>query len=127
MVSLKKFSIMKLKHLYVAIITLMCFTTLAFGQKIQLISGNLNMLKEVTKMNVKYDYSNMEVGKKQEMDFVADKKEAYNRREEGRGDIWAAEWVNDRNRRFEPRFEEEFNKYCSIKLGNYPKEKYTLI
>ncbi len=53
-------------------------------------------------------------------------KEALNKKESGRGDKWEKDWYSDRNRRFEPRFEEEFNKYCEIKAGNYPTEKYTM-
>ena len=76
---------------------------------------------------MEYDYANMEVGKKSEREYVADKKESYNKKEPGRGDKWEESWISDRSRRFEPRFEEAFNSASNVQIGIYPKEKYTLI
>lgn len=112
---------------FAATIVLLFITTFAMAQRARVIDGNLNALKGVKKLNVKYDYSNMEVGKKTEKEYVDDKKESYNRKSAGRGDKWAKEWVADRADRFEPRFEEEFNNNCDIRVGNFPNEKYTMI
>ena len=112
---------------FAATIVLLFVTTFTMAQRARMIEGNLNALKGVKKLNVKYDYSNMTVGKKTEKEYVDDKKESYNRKETGRGDKWAKEWIADRANRFEPRFEEEFNNNCEIRIGNFPGEKYTMI
>ena len=83
----------------------------AFAQRPRVKEGNIETLKGIKKINLKYDYSGMEVGKKAEKEYIAEKKEALNKKESGRGDKWEKDWYSDRNRRFEPRFEEEFNKY----------------
>jgi len=112
---------------FAAMIVLLFVTSFAMAQRARLTEGNLNALKGVKKLNVKYDYNNMEVGKKTEKEYVEDKKESYNSKEPGRGDKWAKDWVADRANRFQPRLEEEFNNNSDIKLGNFPNEKYTLI
>ncbi len=99
----------------------------ASAQKIKLAEGDLGALKGQTSLQVKYDYSSMAVGKfDKEADYVAKKKSEYNAKEGGKGDKWAEAWVDDREARFEPQFEELFNKYSDIQIG--PKSaKYTLI
>ena len=52
------------------------------------------------------------------------------KKEAGTGDSWAIKWVEDREARFEPKFEELFNKHLEddgVKLGRYPEAQYTLI
>jgi hypothetical protein len=79
-------------------------------------SGSLDFLKGQTSLLVKYDYSNMAVGKyKDEAEYIAQKKAEYNKKEAGKGDKWAEAWIADRAARFEPKFEELFNNYCSKK------------
>lgn len=79
-------------------------------------------------MNVQYDYSDMSVGKfKKEEEYIKKKKEEYNSKDEGKGEKWEADWIKDRKERFEPNFEELFNKHGGTKIGNFPKAKYTMI
>ena len=78
-------------------------------------------------MNVEYSYSDMEVGKKTEQEYISEKKEAYNDKEKGRGDKWEKAWVADRTKRFEPRFKQSFNDAADMQIGNNPTAKYTLI
>ncbi len=111
----------------IAATALLLASAMAFAQKAHLEDGNLNMLKGIKKINVKFDYSNMEVGKKTEKEYIEDKMEAYNKKEAGRGEKWAKDWVSDRTRRFEPKFLELFNDNGDIKGGNFPTEKYTMI
>ncbi len=118
---------MKRMYFMMAIAAATSIATNAMAQRVEMMEGNFDALKGVRKMNVKYDYSEMEVGKKKEKDFVADKTETYNGKEPGKGDKWAKDWVADREARFEPRLEDEFNKMGDIKIGHYPNEKYTLI
>ena len=101
------------------------------AQRIKLTEGNLDFLKGVTDINLKYTYDDMTVGKYSEADYVAKKTKEYNKKEEGRGDKWAKMWVEDREKRFEPKFEELFNKYLKkkdvIAEQNNKDAEYTLI
>jgi len=118
---------MKHIHMLTAVVAFLFTTTIVHAERIRVTSGDLSALKGVKKMNVEYDYSNMEVGKKTEKEYIADKKEAYNKKEPGRGDKWEKAWERDRQGRFEPRFEEAFNNVGDLRVGDFPKEKYTLI
>jgi hypothetical protein len=106
-----------MKKLFVLVLVLaMVPGAMLDAQKVKIKSGSLGFLKGQTILLVKYDYSNMAVGKYQkEEDYIAKKREEYNSKEPGKGDKWAESWVNDRASRFEPKFEELFNNYCSKK------------
>ena len=106
---------------------LLCIGTIVHAEKIRVTDGDLGALKGEKKLNVEYDYSGMEVGKKTEKEYVDEKKEAYNDKEKGRGDKWEKSWVSDRTKRFEPRFKESFNDAADLQIGNNPTAKYTLI
>jgi len=81
------------------------------AQKISIQKGSLGAVKG-QKMLATFDYSGMAVGKfDKEEDYIAKKMEDYNKDEAGKGDKWAASWKGDRERRYEPKFEELFNKY----------------
>lgn len=100
----------------------------SYAQKVKVLSGKLNVLKGVERLNLQYDYSKMGVGKfSDEADYVAKKKKDYNEKEAGRGDEWEKAWIADRKNRFEPQFEELFTKYSDITAGDIPEAKYTLI
>jgi hypothetical protein len=95
------------------------------AQKITVQKGSLSFIKGQKTLLATFDYSNMAVGKfAKEDDYLADKAAAYNKDEAGRGDKWKASWKTDRASRFEPSFEELFNKYCS-KIGLSTSSKAT--
>lgn len=105
---------------------LLVFTTNAHAQKLKVIEGSVSGLKTESSVAYQFTYDNMKVGKfDKEEDYIAQKKEDYNKKESGRGDTWAKEWVSDRQDRFEPKFKELFEKY-SEKTEN-KSAKYTLI
>jgi hypothetical protein len=80
------------------------------AQKMVLKSGTFDFLKDQKTLLVKYDYSNMGVGKfDKEDDYVAQKVADYNKSEAGKGDTWKTAWYNDRASRYEPKFELLFN------------------
>jgi hypothetical protein len=120
---------MKLRHLALATaaILLLLISSLAIAQRVEVTDGSLDALKGIKKMNIRYDYNDMSVGKKSEKDYVDEKTDAYNKKEAGKGDKWAKDWKADREGRYEPSFEEGFNKNGDIQVGYNPKEKYTLI
>jgi hypothetical protein len=106
-----------MKKLFVLILVLaMVPGAMLNAQKIKMKSGSLDFLNGQTSLLVKYDYSNMAVGKfPKEEDYIVKKRDEYNSKEAGKGDKWAENWVADRAARFEPKFEELFNNYCSKK------------
>lgn len=101
-----------MKKLFVAVFILMLSSGLVLdAQKISIQKGSLGAVKG-QKMLATFDYSGMAVGKfDKEEDYIAKKMEDYNKDEAGKGDKWAASWKGDRERRYEPKFEELFNKY----------------
>jgi hypothetical protein len=98
----------------------------ANAQKVKNTSGNADVLKPETTVNIEFVYDNLSVGKyKNEQDYIAAKTEEYNKKEAGKGDTWAASWKNDKASRFEPKFIELFtiNSGMTVNKG----AKYTLI
>jgi hypothetical protein len=101
-----------------------------FSQKLK--SGSFTALKGQTVINLKYDYSNMAVGKyKNEKDYIDKRTADLNKKEAGSGDKWAEAWVSDRQARFQPMFEKTLNMPLNV-IGvsvrdNAPDARYTLI
>lgn len=68
----------------------------------------------------------MSVGKfDNEADYVKKRTEELNKKESGRGNTWAKAWVDDRQSRFEPKFDELFTKNSEMTLNK--NAKYTII
>lgn len=107
----------------------LAFASTAMAQRIKMKEGSLAPLKGVKKINIRYDYSNMTCTTKDipEAEFVANKKEDYNKKEPGKGDKWAESWVADREKRFAPQFKELFEKHSDMQLAEGTTEQYTLI
>lgn len=98
------------------------------AQKITLVKGDASVLKNEKTITTKFTYDSMSVGKfDKEADYVDQKKEDYNKKEAGKGDQWAKAWVNDRESRFEPRFNEKFTESTGISVSAQPAANYTLI
>jgi hypothetical protein len=96
------------------------------SQRIRLMEGSLASLRGEKEINIEFAYDNIRVGKyDKEEDYVNKLKEDYNRKEPGRGDSWAKYWYDDRHAKYEPQFEEWFEKYNDLKQSS--KAKYTLI
>lgn len=96
------------------------------AQKVKLIEGDLSAVKNEKTINTEFAYDNMKVGKfDKESEYVEKKKEEYNKKEAGRGDTWAVRWVDDREEKFEPQFNELFEKTSGMTIT--PKAKYTII
>lgn len=118
-----------LKTLLVALIVF--GATNVQAQKIKVKKGNLDFLKGQTAINLEYDYSDMAVGKfDKEEEYVAEKVSEYNEAEPGKGDTWKENWINDREQRFEPKFEELLSAYtekADCEFGQNLDSQYTLI
>jgi hypothetical protein len=100
-----------------------------FGQKLK--SGDLTVLKGQTTINLQYDYSAMAVGKfATEAEYLKKGTDDRNAKEPGTGDAWAAKWNTGKTEKYQPAFEEDFNKQaegCGITGKTDPSAKYTLI
>ena len=123
---------MKLKTIFI-VLSAVLFTYGANAQK--LIPGEkgksyLEFLKGQEKIKLAFVYDDMQVGKMTEEAYVAKKKEEYNEKEAGRGDKWEKMWVEDRSKRFSPKFKELFNKYVEndgLSVDeSYDDAKYTM-
>ena len=100
---------------------------------VNLKSGSLSPLRQEKTVNVEYSYEGMRVGKFiNEQEYVDKKIADYNQKEPGRGERWRQAWVDDRTRRFQPKFELLLNKVLGekgkyLKFGDYKNARYTLI
>jgi hypothetical protein len=115
---------------YLITCTLLCSLLLGSiatsAQKLKLKDGDLSVLKDQTSINFEFTYDNMAVGKfDTEKEYIDKKTEEYNKKEPGRGDNWAKNWVGDRKQQFEPKFIELFTK--ASELSESKTAKYTLI
>ena len=96
------------------------------AQRIKLVEGSLNAVKNEKSINTEFTYDNMRVGKyDKEDEYVKAKTAEYNKKEAGKGDTWAKNWVDDRQERYEPQFNELFEKTSEMSIT--PKAKYTLV
>ncbi len=109
------------------------FASFGYSQKIVPVEGEKSFvfLKGQSTINVEFDYSDMGVGKfDKEEDYVKSKVEEYNKEEAGRGDKWKESCIGARERVYQPKFMELFNKGLT-KSGMTGVEggeaKYTLI
>lgn len=117
---------MKLLKLSSSLFFLGMISLSSMAQKIKLIEGDLAPLKGETSIAAKFTYDHMRVGKyDKEEDYVAKKTADYNKKEPGRGDNWAKSWASDRERMFEPKFIELFEKETEMTVKK--EAKYTLI
>jgi len=108
---------------------MIAFSAGGYAQHIKIIEGDLSPLKGQKNINTEFTYENMAVGKfKTEAEYVAKKKEEYNKKEPGKGDKWAEDWVADRTGNFDRKFNELFEKHSDIRVTGAKKDaKYTLI
>lgn len=93
---------------------------------------DLSYLKGQKEIGLQFTYDNLTVGKKgkTEAEYVAEKTAEANKKEAGKGDAWAKAWVDARQKTYEPKFEELFNKAADDKISGYRKNtsaKYTII
>jgi hypothetical protein len=122
---------MKRLNIAFAMSIVMLLSVTVFAQA-KLISGDVKVLKGQTEVILKYDYSNMGVGKYKNADeYAAEKVAEMNKKKEGSGDAWLEKWKSDRTDRFEPSFRKDFNSevdsYSLSGKDDSPNAKYTFI
>ncbi len=97
-----------------------------YAQRIRVVEGKVPDLKNEKAVNTEFTYDNISVGKfDKEADYIKAKTEEYNKKEAGKGDAWAKKWVDDREYRFQPKFDELLTKYSDLTIDN--NAKYTII
>ncbi len=85
----------------------------AHAQKFKVLEGDIKALNSIPGLKTEYVYTPMSVGKfEDEADYLSKKVKEYNEKEAGKGDRWKKSWIADRKKRFEPSFEELFNKHA---------------
>lgn len=98
----------------------------ASAQKVKTSSGNPDILKSETSVNVEFVYDGMSVGKyKTEQEYVAAKTSEYNSKEAGKGDSWAQSWQTSKANRYQPKFIELFTENSKMTIDK--NAKYTII
>lgn len=117
---------MKTLNKYFVMAVFLFFAINTYAQKIKTTEGSTDVLKNETSINVEFTYDNMSVGKyDKESEYLEKKTAEYNSKEPGKGDSWAKSWITDRQRIFEPKFLELFEKNSG--MSNKADAKYTLI
>jgi len=109
-----------------AILAIAFCTSTAVAQKVKVTSGNSDILKPESTVNIEFLYDNISVGKyKSEKEYIAAKTEEYNKKEAGTGDSWAKKWESDKANRYEPKFIELFTLTSGMTVKK--DAKYTII
>ncbi|MDF3028198.1 MAG: hypothetical protein K0S23_2505 [Fluviicola sp.] len=120
-----------MKKFKLSLLFLLGATLSSNAQKIRTESGDLSFLKGQTELNIKYDFSDFQVGGfSSESEYKNKKIKEYNEKEAGRGDTWENSWERDKKDRFPNKFEELFDKGLTGKIHaaqNNEKATYTLI
>lgn len=120
------------KNIFTSFLVLLLFAfQIGFAQRVDLRSGDVDVLAGQKTVNVQYDYSEFGVGKfATEKEYLDKKSAEYNAKEAGKGDEWKKAWVADRQNKYEPKFEELFNKGLEdkgLKVSQGNDTKYTFI
>lgn len=76
-----------------------------------MIEGKPASLKGEDVFGIEYVYHDLKVGKLTEEAYIEKHKQEREEKEAGSGEAWLEAWKNDRATRYEPKFEELFNKY----------------
>jgi len=106
----------------IRLLSLLCALFIAgsiSAQKIVVKSGSLKDLKGATSIKTVYDYSNLGVGDfSNEDDYIAKRMEESEKNKPGSGPAWKEKWFADREKQYEPKFEELLGKYLpDVKIG----------
>jgi hypothetical protein len=111
---------------------LFAFSSIAVkAQKMVQEKGDVKMLVGETKLLVSYDFDELDMGKEgSESDYLKKKQDALNAKEPGKGDKFVEGWKKNQKERYEPKFEELFNKAIKGKMSlseSNKDAKYKLI
>ena len=115
----------------IAIVGFIATVITAHAQKMVQEMGDVSMLAGQNKMLVEYDFSELDMGKYgNEKEYLNKKRTELNEKEAGKGDKWVEGWEKNKENRYEPKFEELFNKVLADKMmisTTYKDAKYKLV
>ena len=107
------------------------FAQFGAGFKIKLVSGDVKELKSEKDFNLEFDFTGLKVGGVDEEDYLNQKVQEKNKKEPGTGDKFKQAWNDDKEKKYERKFEELFNKNISDVKAKASKNnnsaKYTII
>jgi hypothetical protein len=116
-----------MKHFCLSLAFILFVVPSLLSQNIKLLTGSLKSLKGQQSYNITFTYDSMVVGTNTlESAYLAEKKSQWEAKEPGKGSAFVEMWVNDRKKRYEPAFIQNFEHYSNIKLGD-STAKYTLL
>lgn len=98
-------------------------TLTIYAQKPKTLEGKTKNLKGITTYNLEYDYSDVQIPKyDSEEEFLEDKMAKREEKEAGTGEEFKDSWFDDREKRYEPKFKESFDKRFDEGEFNVSKE-----
>lgn len=110
-------------------VLLLC-TSMMVSQKVKVTQGDFKNLKGITAYNLEFDYSDLSIPKyKSEEEFLEDKMAKRDEKDPEAGEKFKDSWFADREKRYEPKFIESFNKRFDdgeIKVGKNIGAEYTM-
>jgi hypothetical protein len=113
-----------MKSIVVCISLIAGVTISSFGQKANILYGNLKELIGQSEIRIDFIYDSMTVGNLPEEKYIEQMKARWNKEEAGKGEKWEAYWSEGREKQYEPVFEYFFLKETGLKItDNAP---YTL-
>ena len=112
----------------ILIVAVVLFSSVMIAQRGEILSGDISKLKEITEYNLTFDYSNLNVDRVSEEQFLIDKMKK--RQGNGKDIAFQNNWFADRENRYEPKFIESFVKRFKdgkVKASkNLATAKYTM-
>ena len=119
-----------MKNIYI-IGVLLFVTTLLYSQKIKILSGSFDELKNTKSFNLTFSYDRMRVIMYSDEDeYINERTEAINKKEEGKGELWKAKWLLSKEEVLQPTLEKKLANVLSIKgisVGQNIEADYTIV
>ncbi len=92
------------------------------AQKLEVVEGDLSELSGLDKIHFEFTYDDLVIGEsKPEPEFVAEKRKAWDEREQGKGAEWEDHWITSRSKLYEPAFINAFTERSAISADNNAK------
>jgi len=122
---------MKKQVLFILVVV---FSTMVFGQKMKVISGDFDFIKGQKEINVEFKYDNLELynDNRTEEAYVKERTAELEEKERGKGMAWAKKWEASKELIYAPKFLELMNRYLAEDYNMFfdqglNEAKYTLI
>lgn len=113
---------------------ILLFSTIVYAQKMKVVKGDFDFIKNNEAINVEFDYSNMKLNKDNltNDEYVKERVADLESKAKGKGKAWQKSWEASRDLIYAPKFLELMNRDLSEKKGMSFEEgltnaKYTLI